>query len=174
MSCLNEDQIADVIWKTFKDLKIHFEWDLRIQEEEKKQRDDLYILLLSCTSQQIESAKLSAFFENLLMTNHSLETILAATMHNIKPRAGNNIKNFSAINEWYRRLDERYNFSLPPALLPLMTSENLKQLKNLEPPFLKDSETGLDYQGYNSLSELLHGNNENIHGYLIKHFVFRQ
>ena len=174
MSCLNEDQIADVIWKTFKDLKIHFEWDLRIQEEEKKQRDDLYILLLSCTSQQIESAKLSAFFENLLMTNHSLETILAATMHNIKPRAGNNIKNFSAINEWYRRLDQRYKFSLAPALLPLMTSENLKQLKNLEPPFLKDSETGLDHQGYNNLSELLHGNNENINGYLIKHFVFRQ
>ena len=106
--------------------------------------------------------------------NHTLETIVAATMHNIKPRAGNNIKNFSAINEWYRRLDQRYNFSLAPALLPLMTSENLKQLKNLEPPFLKDSETGLDHQGYNNLSELLHGNNENINGYLIKHFVFRQ
>ena len=42
-----------------------------------------------------------------------------------------------------------------------MTSENLKQLENLEPPFMKDSETGLYDQGYHNLSELLHGNNEN-------------
>ena len=58
-------------------------------------------------------------------------------MHNIKPRAGDNIKDFAAINMWYQRLGERYNFSLGPNILPLLTETNLFQLKNLKPPFLQ-------------------------------------
>ena len=138
-TCLNEDQIADVIWKTLRQLKVHFHWDMKIQEEDKKFIDDLYLLLVSCPDQLIENAKLSAFFENLLRTSHTLETIIAATMHNIQPRAsGSNIKNFTGINEWYRRLDRRYNFSLAPALLPLMTTDNLKELESRKPPFLEE------------------------------------
>ena len=51
--------------------------------------------------------------------------------------AGDNIKDFAAINMWYERLDERYNFSLGPVLLPLLKPENLTQLAELDPPYLK-------------------------------------
>ena len=57
-------------------------------------------------------------FESLL-TNENLNTVVAATMHTIQPRAGDNIKDFTAINMWYQRLEERYNFSLGPNILPL-------------------------------------------------------
>ena len=59
-------------------------------------------------------------------------------MHNIQPRAGDNIKDFTAINMWYQRLDERYNFSLGPNILPLMTTDSLTKLEALDPPFLKN------------------------------------
>ena len=62
-------------------------------------------------------------------------------MRNIQPMAGDNIKDFTAINMWYERLDERYNFSLDSAILPLLTTENLEQLETLESPFLKDIKT---------------------------------
>ena len=64
-------------------------------------------------------------------------------MHNIQPRAGDNIKDFTAINMWYQRLDERYNFSLGPNILPLMTTGNLNKIITLNPPFLQYN---VDYQ----------------------------
>ena len=81
----------------------------------------------------VEAAKLSKLFESLI-TTENLNTVVAATMHNIQPRAGDNIKDFTAINMWYQRLDERYNFSLGYAVLPLMTTDNLRELANLKPP----------------------------------------
>ena len=39
----------------------------------------------------IESAKLVALYESLI-TNETLNTVVAATMHNIHPNAGNIIK----------------------------------------------------------------------------------
>ena len=59
-------------------------------------------------------------------------------MHNIQPRAVDNIKSFAEINEWYKRLDERYNFSLEEAILPLTTTDSLTQLEALDPPFLRN------------------------------------
>ena len=48
----------------------------------------------------------------------------------------NNVEDFTAINIWYKRLDERYNFSLGSAIIGLMTSDNLKELSKLDPPYL--------------------------------------
>ena len=84
----------------------------------------------------IEAAKSSILSESLI-TNENLNTVVAATLHNIQPRAGDNIKDFTAINIWYQRLDDKYNFSLGPKILPLMNYDSLKQLKTLEAPFLK-------------------------------------
>ena len=85
----------------------------------------------------IEAAKLSKLFESLI-TNENLNTVVAATMHNIQPRAGNNIKDFTAIYMWYQRLDERYNFSLGPVLLSMLDSKSIQDLVLLEPPFLEE------------------------------------
>ena len=79
---------------------------------------------------------MSKLFESLI-ANHSLTTVVAATMHNIQPRAGDNIKDFTAVNIWYQRLDERYNFSLDSVLLSLMTSDERTQLETLMPPYVK-------------------------------------
>ena len=70
---------------------------------------------------------------------------MAVTMHNIQPRAGDNIKDFTAINMWYQRLDERYNFSLGPNILPLMTTGNLTKIITLDPPFMQYN-AGFIYQ----------------------------
>ena len=76
-------------------------------------------------------------------------------MHNIQPRAGDNIKDFTAINMWYQRLDERYNFSLGEAILPLMTTDSLIKLATLDPPFLQNRED-IIYQQSN-MSRILVG-----------------
>ena len=89
----------------------------------------------------IEAAKLSKLFESLL-NNHNLNTVVAATMHNIQPRAGDNIKDFAAINMWFQRLDERYNFSLGKAILPLMTPSNMNQMEMLASLFEFDGTSG--------------------------------
>merc|ERR1711963_1129182 len=79
----------------------------------------------------------SKLFESLI-TSENLNAVVAATMHDIQPRAGDNIKDFTAINMWYQRLDERYNFFLGPNILPLLTSDSLTQLGTLDPPFLQN------------------------------------
>ena len=102
--------------------------------------DSYYGMILDC---DIEAAKLSALFKSLL-TKHSLNTVVATTMHNIQPRAGDNIKDFTAINMWYQRLDERYNFSLGPNILPLWNPKSLAKLERLEPPFMKKVNNTID------------------------------
>ena len=62
--------------------------------------------ILKCPSHVAEAAKLSQFFKHLL-TNQSLHSVVASTLRNIQPMAGDNIKDFSAINMWYERLDKR-------------------------------------------------------------------
>ena len=114
---------------------------------------ELYSTIHYCPPITVEAAKLAAFFESLL-TNESLNTVVAATIHNIQPRAGNNVKDFNAINMWYERLDERYNFSLGSNILPLMTSDNLEQLKTLEPPFMKDFTASTNGRQYATISSL--------------------
>ena len=135
-SCLNENQREDVIFKTAQDLKIHYDTNLWIPKEGLRFGIELFSALHYCPEHLIEAAKLSQLFESLI-TNENLNTVVAATMHNIKPRAGNNIKDFTAINMWYQRLDERYNLSLGEVILPLMNSDSVKHLEKLGPPYIQ-------------------------------------
>lgn len=138
-SCLNDSQIGEVIFKAGQDLTVKYDWNLWMPREDLRIGTELYSALNDCPKNLIgplsEAAKLSKLFESLI-TNENLNTVVAATMHNIQPRAGDNIKDFTAINMWYQRLDERYNLSLAPNILPLMTSSSLTQLTALQPPFL--------------------------------------
>ena len=126
-----------MIFKTGQDLNLKYDWNHWIPEDDLAFGTELYTALHDCPGKLIEASKLSTMFESLL-TEHNMNTVVAATMENIQPRAGDNIKDFTAINMWYERLDERYNFSLGPNILPLMNSENMKQLKTLTPPYMKE------------------------------------
>ena len=86
----------------------------------------------------VDAAKMSVFFE-FLLTNYSLKTVVAATINSIQPREGDTIKDFTAINMWFEELDKRYNFSIGPIVVVLSTTEQLKQLKTLDPPYLKNA-----------------------------------
>ena len=134
---MNESQRIDVIYKTAQDLKIDYDTNLWIAEDDLKLGIELFSALHYCPEHLVEAAKLSKLFDSLI-TNENLNTVVAATMHNIQPRAGDNIKDFTAINMWYQRLDERYNFSFGPNILPLMTADCLTQLEALNPPFLQN------------------------------------
>jgi hypothetical protein len=135
-SCLNINQVEEVIYKTSQDLNLTYGWNIWIPEEDLASGTELYSTL-QCPRQLVEAAKLAVLFESQL-SNHNLKSLVATTMHNVQPRAGDNIKDFTAINMWYQRLDERYNFSLGSIILPLMTSNNLKKLETIDPPFIKE------------------------------------
>ena len=127
-SLLSELQLREVIYKSAQDLKLEYDWKQWITEEDIAFGTELYTVLLKCPDDLTEAAKLSKLFESLI-TTENLNTVVAATMHNIQPRAGDNIKDFTAINMWYQRLGERYNFSLGPNIQPLMTSDGLRQME---------------------------------------------
>ena len=93
-------------------------------------------------------------FESLL-TNHSLNTVVAATMENIQPRAGDNIKDFTTINMWYERLDEMYNFALGSNILPLLTTDNPEQLAALDPPYLKEMKAVINDTQHENMSPVV-------------------
>merc|ERR1719150_1391143 len=97
-------------------------------EEDIRLGTELFSVIHYCPETLIEAAKLSKLFGSLI-TNENLNTVVAATMHNIQPRAGDNIEDFTAINMWYQRLDERYNFSLGSVLLPSMNSKSLAEFE---------------------------------------------
>ena len=103
----------------------------------------------------VEAAKLSALFEYILTNHtHSLNTVIAATMENIQPRASNNIKDFSAVNMWYEMLNKRYNFSLGSKILPLMNSDNLEHFETLDPPFMKERNAVVNDSKHENMSRL--------------------
>ena len=93
-----------------------------------------------------ESAQLFVFFEHLI-THYSIETVIAATMNNIAPRADKTIQDFSTINMWYNKLDEIYNLAFGPVLAAFSSSKQLMMLKRMEPPFLDDYKQHEDEQG---------------------------
>ena len=140
-SCLGKNQVLHVIYKAGQDLNLINGSNIHnwISDDNLAFGMEIFSSLHNCPEPLVEAAKLSKLFESLI-TNENLNTVVAATMHNIQPRAGDNIKDFTAINMWYQRLDERYNFSLGPNILPLMTTDSLTQLEALDSPFL---------QGYN-------------------------
>ena len=59
-------------------------------------------------------------------------------MNNIAPRADKNIKDFSAVNLWYTRLDEIFDFELGAVLDAFSTTKQKGLMKGLNPPFLMD------------------------------------
>ena len=164
-ACLDELQAAEVIFETGNELHIKYDWNIRVNEEDTEFGKELYSIVLLCPSHLVEAAKLSVFYENLLLGMSSwykldghwklyfnLKTVVAATFHNIQPGAGDNIKDFTAINMWYERLDTRYNFSLGPVVLPLLKTDNLTQLAKLDPPFLKDYKASIDEHQHDNIS----------------------
>ena len=150
-NCLNENQVAEVIYETGKEHKLRYDVSTSVPEEDLAFGIQLYAAIHSCPDHLVEAAKIFHFFETLI-SNKTLNTVVAATMQNIQPNADENIKDFTAVNIWYERLDERYNFSLGPVVLPLLTSDSLERLKSLDPPYLKDLEAKIN--GDNNMSAL--------------------
>ena len=137
--CLDELQIAGVVFKAIQELGLEYTSDAWLREEDLSLGTEFYSALYYCPDHLLEAARLSVFFESLI-SSHSLRTVVAATMHNIQPRAADRIRDFTAINNWYRFLDGRFNLSLGPAIFNIFTSEELAKLGALQPPFLDDKE----------------------------------
>ena len=134
--CLNDSQIFGVISKT------GFENGLSLDQTPWINDDpiiatELFTALRDCPEHLNESAKMFFFFEHLIK-HHSLETLIASTMNNIKPRADKTINDFSSVNMWYRRLDEIFDFELDSALEAFSTSNQQISMRFLNPPFLMD------------------------------------
>ena len=115
------------------DTKAHI-W---VPEEEIALVMELYMYLQYCESQILEAAQLSVFFDTLL-ANETLETLVVSTLQNMQPRSKGDVKDFSAINMWYRQLDQTYNFSLGPVIMALSTTEEVEELTELDAPYLMD------------------------------------
>ena len=135
--CLSDVGVVKRIIKAAQEINLTIGFDIWIPEDDLALGAQLLSAIWYCPHNMVESAKLSVFFESLL-TNHSLEKVVTATMNSIQPRAGDTIQDFTAINMWYEELDRRYNFSIGPIVAALLTSEQLNQLKGLYPPFLYD------------------------------------
>ena len=136
-NCPNQEQISKVILRTKQELGVGFNpllWPVD-DDDTVDLGFQLYMTLLYCPDNQDEKGRLATFFENLI-THEYLTSVVASTMHNLKPRAGGNINDFSPVDMWYNDLDARYNFSLGPAVIALSTTEQLEHLAKLDPPYL--------------------------------------
>ena len=87
-----------------------------------------------CPDTLIEAAKLSVLFE-FLITNHSLDTVVAANIH-------------------IQRMKERYNFSLGEAIL-LMATDNLKKTDTLVPLLKSFTDNEIGGKGHRNKSAIL-------------------
>ena len=136
--CPNETEIASMILKI--QHKFGLELGMGTWVTEKKEDlafgTELLSALHFCPDHIVETVKLSVFFENLV-NNQNLKTLVAATIHNLPPRASGKITDFSSMNMWYDQLSRRYNFSLGSSIIGLLTTEHLKQLALLDPPYLR-------------------------------------
>ena len=135
--CIDESKIYQVIVKAAQELNLTIGLNGWIPEGDLIFGAKLYSLINYCPAHLVEAAKLSVFFESLLV-NQSLETMVLATINSIQPRAGDTIKDFTSINMWYEKLDEKFNFSIGPIIVALSTANQLTQLEQLDPPFLKN------------------------------------
>lgn len=148
--CLSEDEEYDVIVKTAQELNLDHGVNSFVPDEDLAFGKKL-ISIIKCPFHVAEAAKLSQFFKHLL-NSQSLNTVVASTLRNLKPRAGNDLKDMSAINMWYERLDKRYNFSLGSVLLPLLKTDSLTQLAKLDPPYMMDFKATRDDLQLNNVS----------------------
>ena len=116
--CLSNKQAAEVVYKTGQEFNINYDWNTWNPDEDISFGIQLYSAVHYCPDHLIEAAKLFHFFDNLIQ-NHSLNTVVAATIQTIQQVVGDSVKDFTAINMWHEKLDERYNFSLAPIITPL-------------------------------------------------------
>ena len=154
--CHSEDQEYSVIRKTAEELNLDRgdnTWDPMGVPNEDLAFGKRLFSIMKCPFHVAEAAKLSEFFRHLL-TNHSINNVVASTLRNIQPMAGDNIKDFTAINMWYERLDKRYNFSLGSVILPLLKTDNMTQLAKLDPPYMKDFNATRDEHQLDNISIL--------------------
>ena len=135
--CLSENQMFDVIYGAGHNLHLNIGYTPWIRDNDVGFGIELYSVLHYCPNYVVDAAKMFVFFEHLL-THHSLETVIAATMNNIAPRADKRIKDFSSMNMWYIKLDKIFNFALGPVLATFSTTEQLEILTKMKPPFLDD------------------------------------
>ena len=134
--CLDDRKAKFVINHTREELTLDYKKYEEISEEDITLGVELFSYIHSCEKKMVEAAKLSVFFEKLL-TDHTLETIVASTMNNMQPRVGDKLDDLTAMNMWFEHLDKKLNFSLGPLLIGLSSTSQLKRLKELNPPFLR-------------------------------------
>ena len=146
--CLDENQEYMVMAKTARELSLASGVTSWVPDEDIAVGIEMYSIVHNCPASSVEAAKLSVFFDSLL-TDQNLNSVVAATMHNIQPLAGDKITDFTAINMWYDRLDARYNFSLGTSILGLMSTDQLNQMGQLDPPYLKDYK---DYINFDNMT----------------------
>ena len=97
---------------------------------------EAFSLLYFCPPHHlVEAVKLGVFYENLL-EHENLRTVVMATMNNIMP--DNQFENMNLLHEFFNELDKEYNFMLGPALITLSSASQLKQLAQLDLPYLAD------------------------------------
>ena len=134
--CLDEMGVNKEIKKIKKELNLDYKEYSQMSDNDIELGLELYSYLHYCQSQVVEAARLSVFFEALL-SDQSLMTVVASTVNNIQPRAGDKLQDLTAMNMWFEQLDNRLNFSLGPLLIALSSTKELEMLKELDPPFLK-------------------------------------
>ena len=136
--CLNESEEQQVIVKAAQELNLVSGYNSWVPKEDVVFGFNLYSSVHNCPSTPADAAKLSHFFANLL-TKHSINTVISATMQNIQPRAGTILDDFSAMNTWYAQLERKYNlFSLGHIVTSVSSVEQLQRLSKLNSPFLKE------------------------------------
>ena len=89
--CLNATKKLEIVFEVFQELGIAYSSYTWFLEEDLSLGTKFYSALTYCPDHLLETATLSVFFESLL-DSESLRSVVAATMHNIQPRAGNRIK----------------------------------------------------------------------------------
>ena len=130
--------MAYVLFKTVQELKIDIGFGTWLHDDESvKLGFQMYVGLLYQPDRQEEAKRLFSFFESL-STDHSLGTATAATVNNLETKVGNGIQDYSTLNEWYKTLDARYNFSLGHAVMAFSTTEQLEELAKHNPPYLAE------------------------------------
>ena len=130
--CLAKTGVSSVI----NDVKKEYD---HISDEDIELGLELYSYLHYCQREVVESAELSVFFE-MLLTKHSLETLVASMMNSLQPRVGENVK---AMNLWFIELENKLNLSLGSLLVSLSATTDLIKLDQFEPPFLGRNKSSL-------------------------------
>ena len=69
-SCLDEYQVAEVIFQTGQELNIRYDWNIRANEEDMELGKELYSVVLLCPSHLVEAARLSVFFKDILQQSN--------------------------------------------------------------------------------------------------------